>query len=290
MAMHLLSQIDLEHKTAVCSVCGYTEIHVPYHYQEGESRIHCMHRHMELNRYKRMWAVLTPQERNLARKEKHTLTEIDPELRRGVCAICGPTDIYFHSAGAQMGYRCATYQRLRHRSEELQDFMQQPAGHDLLFEIYQQKKAIKGLFSWSDLRQINLGDLSQFQKPKPRVRSLQEAAERKRKQFEENTRLVNEFKRSHSCKRCGARALEPRKFRFFEVPFPPDQALQRLIHKLDPERLRMELEKRDLHCPTCHQDMLKQYNKRAQSLRSAERLRSTLAKHSDEGAANSRRG
>ena len=65
------------------------------------------------------------------------------------------------------------------------------------------KKAAKGLCLWSDLKQINLGDLSQFQKPKPRVRFLQEASERKRKQFEENTRLVYDFKRTHGCKRCG---------------------------------------------------------------------------------------
>jgi hypothetical protein len=223
-----------------------------------------------------MWAVLTPEERKLARKETHILKEIDPELLRAVCAICGPTDIYTHSTGGKTGYRCATFQRLSHRSEDLRDFMQQPPERDLLSEIYHNKKAIKGLLYWSELREINLGNLSQFQKPKPRVSYLKEASEKKKKRIEENTRLVHDYKRTHGCKRCGVQGLEPGKIRFFESPFSPEQKIRRLMVKLDPEKLIVELEKHDLYCQNCHPYMLEQYKKRAQALRSAEKLRGTL--------------
>ena len=49
MAMHKLSQIDLEQKTAFCTVCGHTEIHVPKNYDKARSTILCAQRQKELN-------------------------------------------------------------------------------------------------------------------------------------------------------------------------------------------------------------------------------------------------
>jgi hypothetical protein len=147
--------------------------------------------------------------------------------------------------------------------------MQQPREHNLLFEIYEQKKAAKGLFSWSDLGRFHPDAWPQFTRPKPRVHYLKEAAERKKKRLEENTRLVYDYKRRQSCKSCGARAVEPDKFRFFEAPLPRNQIIKRLLFKQDPENLTLELEKRDVYCPKCHYHVMKAYTKRVESLRSA---------------------
>jgi hypothetical protein len=276
MTRHILSQIDLEHKTAFCTVCGYTEIHVPKNYQEGASRVYCAQRHKEQNRYKKMWAVLTPEERKLARKEKHTLKDIEPGSNRATCAICGPTDTYTYSHGGKTIHRCATFYRLTGRSESLQEFNQQPPRRDLISEIYQEKKAVKGPRLWSDLKQVNLGNLSRFNKPKPRVSYLAAASQKKKGRIDANTRLVHDYKRSHGCKRCGVQGLAPGKYRFFDLPLPPEQKIRRLVVKLDPEQLIVELEKHDLYCQNCHPYVLEHYHKRARSLRAAQILRSTL--------------
>jgi hypothetical protein len=176
------------------------------------------------------------------------------------------------------------------RSESLRDFDQQPAGRNLLSEIHGMKKAAKGLRLWYDLKQINLGDLSRFPRPKPRVRCLKEASETKRDRAGETARLVHEYKRTHSCKHCGVRPQVPWELRFFEAHLPADQKIRCLMPKLGPEHLTVELEKRDLYCPTCYDSVLTEYHKRAQSLRPAERLRSTLAKHPDEAAVDPHRG
>jgi hypothetical protein len=262
MIVHSLSQIDLEHKTAFCTVCGYTEIHVPKNYDQARSRLHCMRRHKEQNLVKRMWACLSLEERNLVRKERHSLKEIDPELNRAVCVICGPTDIHQSSERGRTIYRCATYNRLSNRSKGLRDFIQQPAERNLLSEIYRKKKAAKGLRLWSDLKQINLGDLSKFNRPKSRLRCLKEASEKKKKRIEENTRLVHDHKRSHSCKRCGIQGWGPGSLRFFECSLPRDRKIRRLSVKLEPEDLVVELEKHDLYCPTCYDRILTEYHRK----------------------------
>jgi hypothetical protein len=263
MAIHILSQIDLAHKTAFCTVCGYTEIHVPDTYEESGSRIVCVQRLKELNPYQKMRRALSPEERKLARKQRHFLKEIDPELNRAICAICGPTEIHRHAEGGRTVYRCATYGRLANRLKDLRNFMQQPAEPDLLSEIYQKKKAVKGARLWVDLKEINLGNLSQFRKPKPRVSYLQEALEKKRNRTDENSRLVHEYRRTHTCKRCGSQAQKPGRLIFFEAHLPADQKISRLMPTLDLEALRVELEKRDLYCLTCYDRTLREYNKRA---------------------------
>jgi len=53
--------------------------------------------------------------------------------------------------------------------EDLQEFMQQPPGHDLLSEIYHSKEAVIGMLYWSELKEVSLGNLSQFKRPKLRV-------------------------------------------------------------------------------------------------------------------------
>lgn len=224
--MHILSQIDLEHKTALCSVCGHTAIHVPKNYDQRKSKIVCAQRYKEQNLTKKMWSALSPDERKLIRKERHRLAEIDPELRRATCIICGPTDIYRYAERGRTVYRCATYIRLSNRSGEFRDFLPPVCESVSLAEIYQKKKAAKGLLSWTELNQVNSGDWPRPNRPKSRLGTLKHASEKKRKRFEENTHLVHEYKRTHPCKRCGIRGLVLRKIRFFELPFPYDQKIR----------------------------------------------------------------
>jgi hypothetical protein len=57
---------------------------VPNNYDPVRSRLYCVRRHRELNLVKRMWASLSPEERKWVRTDKHSLTEIDPEVRLAV--------------------------------------------------------------------------------------------------------------------------------------------------------------------------------------------------------------
>jgi hypothetical protein len=113
MKRHRLYEVNLEQKTAFCTVCGYTEIYIPPTRTRVKPKAFC------INRAREIW--LENEARNKAAREdrrqrpgwkpRHTLTEIDPETMRAVCVICGPTDIRKISSGGFTRYECLTMRR-----------------------------------------------------------------------------------------------------------------------------------------------------------------------------------
>ena len=103
--VHVLSGIDLERKTANCSVCGHTQIHVPKNRTSQPSRVYCIRRYGELR--KRIAGFRTTQQQSRpAGKRRHYLSEIDAENMMATCAVCGKTDIYKNTRKGTTHYVC----------------------------------------------------------------------------------------------------------------------------------------------------------------------------------------
>jgi len=110
---HYLYDVDLDHQTAICSVCGYTEIIVSYTRAGTKARVRCINKVMELwldGKSKRN-EIRVEKRSNPNWKPRHTLTEIDPEAQMAICAVCGPTDIWKTTNKGNVRYYCATKQR-----------------------------------------------------------------------------------------------------------------------------------------------------------------------------------
>ena len=79
-----------------------------------------------------------------------------------------------------------------------------------------------------------------------------EETSKKHIRFLENIRLINEYIRSHVCKRCGYWSREPKGFRFFEMHLSKARRIASLVKTAKPERLKLELERRDMFCKKCY--------------------------------------
>jgi hypothetical protein len=110
-SLHRLDNVDLKEQTAVCSSCGPTQIVVRRNskYPHRAPSLCCINRYREIVRDSQRRRREQARVQNPNWKPKHKLSRIDPKKLRGVCAICGPTDILkattYHN---QTFYRCAT--------------------------------------------------------------------------------------------------------------------------------------------------------------------------------------
>ena len=76
--------------------------------------------------------------------------------------------------------------------------------------------------------------------------------------IKENTELILNYIRTKACKRCGLWPMNPKDFRFFELHLPNKRKISALKNHMDPKRLKVELERRDLFCKTCYLLMRKE--------------------------------
>jgi hypothetical protein len=68
-----------------------------------------------------------------------------------------------------------------------------------------------------------------------------------------NNRIIREYIQKHKCKRCGVWGLGLEKdFKFFELHLTLDRKIKRLARTIEPDELKLELEKRDLYCKKCY--------------------------------------
>jgi hypothetical protein len=108
--LHRLANMDVRKRTAVCSICGHTQISVRKESKHPDRKPHitCINRYREIVRNSQRRRRLQLRLQDPTWKPKHSLSEIDPKKMRGVCAICGPTDILKATTFKNQGfYRCA---------------------------------------------------------------------------------------------------------------------------------------------------------------------------------------
>ena len=79
-----------------------------------------------------------------------------------------------------------------------------------------------------------------------------EALEIKNSRFKENSEIINEHKRRHTCKRCGYWSQNPKDYKFFEMHLPKRLKITILAYSTTHERLKFELKTRDMFCKKCY--------------------------------------
>ena len=136
MSRHCLTQIDLVARTAVCSVCGPTEIHMTRPRTGNPTRVYCLQRAWERQDKIYTWK----QRHKSAGRPRHCLREIDDENRTAVCAICGPTDVYRSKRKGYMDYRCATSVRAFERQKRSAHIVNPYASIHILSNIDEENR------------------------------------------------------------------------------------------------------------------------------------------------------
>ena len=106
---HYLYQINEEKKTAVCAVCGPTDIRkIKW---RGYTRFECMTRWRNYMRsYKRSHYVAKS-------TNPHALSQIDEERKTAVCAKCGPVEIEIWMGKKKINRRCINVKKELHEAK-----------------------------------------------------------------------------------------------------------------------------------------------------------------------------
>ena len=115
---HRLDNVDIEQRTAICSICGTTQIVVQRDSKHPDRTpgIRCINRYREIVRNCQRRRRKQARAQNPNWKPKHKLSDIDVEKMRGICARCGPTDILKATIYQNHTfYRCATSLRRQAR-------------------------------------------------------------------------------------------------------------------------------------------------------------------------------
>jgi hypothetical protein len=119
VSLHRLDNVDLTERTAVCSICGLTQIVAlkDSKHPDRSPRVCCINRYREIVRDSQRRRRAEARLQNPNWKPKHSLSDIDPIKMRAICAICGPTDILKATTyNDQTFFRCAT--NIRNQARE----------------------------------------------------------------------------------------------------------------------------------------------------------------------------
>jgi len=111
VSSHHLDNVDLQQRAAICSICGSTSIVVQRDSKHPHRApvLYCINRYREIVRDCQRRRREQARAQNPNWKPKHKMSEIDVEKMRGICAICGPTDILKAATYQNLNfYRCAT--------------------------------------------------------------------------------------------------------------------------------------------------------------------------------------
>lgn len=242
---HTIYEVDLERKTAFCTACGYTEIHVVKSRTRETPKAICITRIRELNE-----AARNKRSLGSNHKPRHILTEVDPEKRTANCSICGPTDILQKKDKGSVFFVCGNYYRAKAREYHRSRYTpksSRSSAHTLSQIDEKKKTAVCSLcgpvkiYVWQGKRKIGRRCVN------ARIRSGSPLREIHR---EENLNLINRYKIEHGCNCCGYTANLLKLFLFWGNGKRKQPNLERLL-RLRTDRLRLNLEKCYVLCVTC---------------------------------------
>jgi hypothetical protein len=199
---HNLYEIDLERKTAFCTVCGYTEIHVSKSRTKLTPKVFCICRYRELveeqRKTRREEGGLKP-----GWKPRHFLSEIDSEKMTAHCSICGPTKIRKRNYKGFPSYACATNERgygQKYRRTHYTSRVSSPLVHVLSQIDEENKTAVCSLcgpveiYVWQGERKVGRRCSN------ARVVKIP-PAQKIRREF--NPNIIDRYKVEQGCKHCG---------------------------------------------------------------------------------------
>src|SRR5688572_12440923 len=141
MIIHHLHEIDREKKTALCSVCGWTEIHVLKSRTERTPKVFCIRRWQELKEANKR-RISEKQRLKPGWKPRHSLSDIDTEKMTAICSVCGLTDIWKSTEKQSIRYLCGNRERLYVRTYHRNYYISRkanPLSH-VLSEIDEENK------------------------------------------------------------------------------------------------------------------------------------------------------
>lgn len=198
---HYLFEIDQDKKTAYCSACGWTKIHISKTRTGQKTRIRCIKRFREAGKTKNRISIKrgiksTP-------KLKHVLSEIDVEKLRGVCTICGPTGIEKRTTKGSTYYYCATNirakaghgRRVKHSSHIINS-----TAHKLSQIDIENKLAVCSvcglveIYVWRGIWKIDFCCSNASAKKGTPAEEIRRAT---------NIKIINDYKVTHGCTNCG---------------------------------------------------------------------------------------
>jgi hypothetical protein len=190
MERHTLSNIDLDRRTAVCRVCGPTEIYVPITRTRAEPRVSCIVRAKELKLYHeaRQNHIRKERQAQPGWKPRHALSEINPDDLTAVCAICGPTEIRKNFDRGYTRYDCATKIRDYVREYRRTNYVGRPSNPHALSEVNEEKRTAMcakcgpvRIEIWQGKKKINRGCIN--------ARNVSARARRNRRKAQNNEAL-----------------------------------------------------------------------------------------------------
>jgi hypothetical protein len=249
MKRHYLYYVDLEFKTAFCSVCGPTDIVVAKSQTGGKSKVFCLNR---LQKSKETQKRRISEKRRLQPdwKPRHSLSEIDIETMTATCAVCGRTDIRKRTSNRYTRYNCATKERLYGRKYRRLNYTPRkfsPTAHTLSQIDEEKKTAVCSrcgpveIYVWQGKTKISRRCSN------ARTRKGSPAQEIRR---EFNTNLINRYKIEHGCKRCGYNRNPDRLHLQASIPGLKILKIEKLL-TLKRESLLQEFKRVDFLCEIC---------------------------------------
>jgi hypothetical protein len=242
---HNLYEIDLERRTAFCTACGRTEIHVAKSRTNQTPKVIC------INRLREIYQANRDQRRlQSGWKPRHSLSQLDTETMTAICAVCGRTDIQKNTRNGSTYYICATKVRpytRKYRRTHYSSRISSPLVHVLSQIDEENKTAVCSrcgpvqIYVWQGKRKIGRRCSNA---------SVRNGSPAQKIRREVNTNLINRYKVDHGCKHCGFNASLIGLALYSGNPNKKDPNIEKLLN-LSSERLMQELEKCEVHCIDC---------------------------------------